>query len=98
MTDEERMEYLTDDMAEWLRELTPQRRAVITNRMCKQIENTVGEWTDDTDSVLVETAFIETAEILFLQDQIAEWVENDLARCTGIDADGQFTYAVREDA
>ncbi len=95
MTDEERMEYLSDDMAEWLSELSPERRDVITDRMRKMIEDTVGEWTDDTDPVLVETAFIEAAEIMFLQDQVQAWVENDLVNCIGIDGDGNFMYAAR---
>lgn len=87
------MECMDEDTREWFKDLTPERRAVVTARMGKLIEERVGIWDNDTDRLLVEESFIAAVEHLFLQDIVEEWVEKGLIYCTGIDGDGNFMYA-----
>lgn len=92
MNDEERMEALPDDMIEWLGDLPKSRQAVITARMTKVIEDTVGTWDDNTDPVLVEETFIEVATVMFVQDICDDLVEAGEAIVSGVDGDGNLLY------
>lgn len=98
MTDAERMDAMDDEMREWFSDMSPERRAVITSRMGKQIEERVGTWDDDTDPVLVEEVFIDVAEKMYLQDTLDQLAEQGLINCIGIDGDGNFMYAAAEEA
>ncbi len=97
MTFDDRKEALPPEMAEWLSELSVERHQVLIDRMRIVIENTVGKWDDDSDPVLVETAFIDVAGYMFLQDTMAEHVEAGRARVAGINSDGEYIYESLED-
>lgn len=92
MTDEDRVKCMDADMREWFEVLTPERRAVITARMAKIIEATVGEWDDNTDPVLVETAFIEVADMMCTQDSINELVAEGVIRVSCVSDSGDLCY------
>lgn len=96
MTDEERKGFMSDDMATWLDELSSERRAILTIRMGRKIRDAVGEWTDGTDPVLVETTFMEVAERMFIQDMLDEMVEDGDIFISGIDDEGNWTYTAIE--
>lgn len=96
MTDQERMDALPDELQEWLESLSVERCGVLTARMEKQIVDIVGVWNDDTDRVLVETAFIDVAQHMHLQDTIDRLIEDGLVEVTGINADGEYQYSLKE--
>lgn len=93
MTDEDHAEALEDDMNEWFDTLPEARKAVITARMTRAIEDTVGAWDDDTDPVLVAEAFITVAQAMFVQDIIDDLIDAGEVVCTGIGPDGSLLYA-----
>jgi hypothetical protein len=96
MNDRERMDALPDELQEWLENLSAERCGVLTTRMEKQIVDTVGVWNDDTDRVLVETAFIDVAQHMHLQDTIDGLIEEGLVEVTGISEDGELQYSLKE--
>lgn len=96
MTDADRAECMDADMREWFEALTPERRAVITARMSKQIVDTVGEWNDDTDPVLVETTFFEVAGLMYTQSLFDGLLEEGKIVVSSIGDDGEYRYSLAD--
>jgi uncharacterized membrane protein len=94
MTNDERADALPQEIREWLADLSDDRHSVISARISKYIEDRVGVWDDDTDPVLVETAFIETIQYMHLHDQLMEAVEEGTVVVTGVTSDGELTWSV----